>query len=56
MLVQGLKGVKAEAGRRKGHVYKEIDPHSSAMLLFETALAPTILEQHFTSTAPGAFP
>jgi hypothetical protein len=56
MLVQGLKGVKAEAGRRKSRVYKEIDPHSNAMLLFDTAHAPTILEQHFTSTAPGAFP
>jgi hypothetical protein len=56
MLVQGLKGVKGEAGRRKGRVYKEIDPHSRAMLLFQAALPPTILEQHFTSNAPGAFP
>ena len=47
MLVQGLKGVKAEAGRRKGRVYKEIDPHSNAMLLFDMAFAPTILEQYF---------
>ena len=39
MLVQGLKGVKGEAVRRKSLVYKEIDPPLRAMLLFQTAPA-----------------